>query len=190
MADFYDSDIAAWAEQQADALRRRAANEIDWENVAEEIEDVARRDRDRIYGALLTAITHLLKWQFQPEMRSGTWRSAIVRARDRIAKLVKDSPSLRSYPTAVLPEAYPSARRAAEAETVAWLGYRNRARGPSARCLTMIFGRPERSARTHRHEIAKVRPLQISGSATLPPLPLPAPASDRCPGPSQQYPAR
>ena len=56
MSDLYEADIAAWAEQQADALRRRAANEIDWENVAEEIEDVARRDRNRIYGALLTAI--------------------------------------------------------------------------------------------------------------------------------------
>jgi Domain of unknown function DUF29 len=117
MADLYDTDIAAWAEQQADALRRRAANEIDWNNIAEEIEDVARRDRDRIYGALVTAVAHLLKWQFQPELRSGSWRSAVVRARDRIAKLVKDSPSLRNYPAAALPEAYPPARRLAEAET-------------------------------------------------------------------------
>ena len=38
MSDLYGADIVAWAEQQADALRRRAANEIDWENVAEEIE--------------------------------------------------------------------------------------------------------------------------------------------------------
>jgi hypothetical protein len=37
----YDTDVAAWAEQQAGALRRRAANEIDWDNVAEEIEGVA-----------------------------------------------------------------------------------------------------------------------------------------------------
>ena len=98
MADLYDTDIVSWAEQQADALRRRATNEIDWNNVAEEIEDVARRDRDRLYGALVTAITHLLKWRFQPEMRSGAWRSAVVRARDRIAKLLNDSPSLKGYP--------------------------------------------------------------------------------------------
>jgi glycosyltransferase involved in cell wall biosynthesis len=45
MNDLYEADIAAWAEQQADALRRRAANEIDWENVAEEIESLARSDR-------------------------------------------------------------------------------------------------------------------------------------------------
>jgi hypothetical protein len=117
MSDLYDMDVVAWAEQQADALRRRAANEIDWNNVAEEIEDVAKRERDRIYGALVTAITHLLKWQFQPEMRSSAWRSAVVKARDRIAKLVKDSPSVRNYPAAALADAFPPARRAAEAET-------------------------------------------------------------------------
>jgi hypothetical protein len=111
MSDLYDTDIVAWAEQQAALLRRRASNELDWSNLAEEIEDVARRDRDRIYRALVTAITHLLKWQFQPEMRSGAWRGAVVRARDWIAKLVKDSPSLRNYPAAALAEAYPPARR-------------------------------------------------------------------------------
>jgi hypothetical protein len=33
----YDTDVAAWAEQQAGALRRRAADEIDWDNVAEHV---------------------------------------------------------------------------------------------------------------------------------------------------------
>ena len=32
MADLYDADIMEWSEKQADALRRRAANEIDWDN--------------------------------------------------------------------------------------------------------------------------------------------------------------
>lgn len=43
--NLYDSDTYTWALRQADALRRRAAGEIDWENVAEEIEDLARSDR-------------------------------------------------------------------------------------------------------------------------------------------------
>jgi hypothetical protein len=67
----YDTDTVAWSEAQADALRRRAFNEIDWVNVAEEIADVGKRDRDRMYGALRTALVHLLKWQFQPEARSN-----------------------------------------------------------------------------------------------------------------------
>ncbi len=34
MSDHYEIDIALWSERQADALRRRASNEVDWENVA------------------------------------------------------------------------------------------------------------------------------------------------------------
>ena len=44
MNDLYDEDFVAWSERQAALLRRRAAGElvndaeIDWTNVAEEIE--------------------------------------------------------------------------------------------------------------------------------------------------------
>ena len=116
-SDLYDTDSAAWSEQQADALRRRAFNEIDWVNVAEEIADVGKRDRDRIHGALRTTLVHLLKWQFQPEARSNAWRAAVVKGRERIAKLLEDSPSLQDYPADQLTRAYASARRIAEAET-------------------------------------------------------------------------
>ena len=43
MSDLYEDDILLWSEHQAEALRRRAANEIDWENVAEEIESVGAK---------------------------------------------------------------------------------------------------------------------------------------------------
>ena len=46
MSDLYGDDILLWSERQAELLRRRAAGElvndaeIDWPNVAEEIESV------------------------------------------------------------------------------------------------------------------------------------------------------
>jgi hypothetical protein len=116
MSDPYDTDIAAWAELQADALRRRATNEIDWNNVVEEIEHVAARHKDQIEGRLSVLCEHLLKRQFQPEMRSGSWRGSVVEARDRIASLIRKNPSLQDYPASVLAEAYPPGRRKAEAE--------------------------------------------------------------------------
>ena len=125
MADstLYDTDITGWATRQAALLRRRAAGELvndaelDWTNIAEEIEDVARREKDRLYGALATACEHLLKWQYQPDMRSGSWRSAVAGARDRIAKLIEDSPTLRDYPAQVLARGYVAGWRRAQAET-------------------------------------------------------------------------
>ena len=44
----YDIDFHAWAFVQAHALRRRAANEIDWEHVAEELESLGRSERNRL----------------------------------------------------------------------------------------------------------------------------------------------
>jgi hypothetical protein len=57
MADLYETDIVTWSERQADALRRRAANEIDWDNVAEEIEDVGRSE----INATLSQIDNILR---------------------------------------------------------------------------------------------------------------------------------
>ena len=78
---------------------------------------MGKRDRDRIHGALRTALVHLLKWQFQPEARSNAWRAAVVKGRERIAKLLEDSPSLQDYRADQLSRAYAAARRIAEAET-------------------------------------------------------------------------
>jgi hypothetical protein len=114
-ADLYETNATAWAEAQADALRRRATNEIDWNNVAEEIEDVAQRNRDRIEGALTTALVHLL--QFQQDARSNAWKAMVVSERNRVARLIRRNPSLAGYPAAVLADVYPDACALAEAET-------------------------------------------------------------------------
>ena len=140
MSDLYQADIAAWAEQQADALRRRAANEIDWENVAEEIESLARSDRREIRNRLAIICEHLLKWAYRPK-RVGSWRGSVVEARDQITRLVQESPSLRDYPAAVVAEAYPPAG-ARPKRRLAWAGYPIRAHGPSTKCSIMRSGRP------------------------------------------------
>jgi hypothetical protein len=117
MSDLYETDLAAWAGRQSDALRRRAANEIDWDNVAEEIADVAGRDKDQIESRLAVICTHLLKWQYQPQLRSGSWRGSVAEARNRIARLLKHSPSLKFYPATQLADGYADGRQVAAAET-------------------------------------------------------------------------
>ena len=87
MSDLYDRDVAAWATEQAQALRARSTDTLDWDNLAAEIADVRKRYEDQIENRLITLCAHLLKWQFQPEMRSNSWRGAVIRSRDRIARL-------------------------------------------------------------------------------------------------------
>jgi len=43
-ASAYQFDPYSWALKQARVLRERRATELDWDNLAEEVEDLARRD--------------------------------------------------------------------------------------------------------------------------------------------------
>jgi hypothetical protein len=72
----YDSDILVWSEQQSDLLRRLARGEqvnaeIDWENVAEEIESVGRDQLHAVESLLLQALVQMLKAQAWPEARDA-----------------------------------------------------------------------------------------------------------------------
>ena len=83
MSDQYDTDILLWAEQQADALRRRAANELDWENVAEEIADVGRSELRAVASHLVQALLHDLKAEAWPLSRDVPhWRAEARGHRD------------------------------------------------------------------------------------------------------------
>ena len=55
--DLYDTDFHEWAETQAGLLRKRSANALDWDNLAEEIEALARNDRREIRASRSTVPT-------------------------------------------------------------------------------------------------------------------------------------
>src|SRR5271165_7007037 len=113
----YESDLYEWTKEQADALRRRAPNALDWDHLADEIESLGTSNLDQIESRLENLILHLLKWKYQPELQCGRWRGSILEARHRMARLIKKNPSLSAYAGEYLPEAYPVARRRALAET-------------------------------------------------------------------------
>lgn len=113
----YDEDLVGWAEAQARALRERRFELLDVENVAEEIEDVARSEARAVRSHLETLLLHLLKWRCQPERRSRSWRATIRVARNSIAHDLRDSPSLVPRLPAMIARVYPNARVRAGAET-------------------------------------------------------------------------
>lgn len=113
----YDLDLHAWAHAQADALRRRSANEVDWENVAEEIESLGRQTLAELTNRLEVLIVHLLKWSSQPTLQGSSWMFTIKDQRARIPRLVKKNPSLKAVQDEAFLEAYEDARRSASRET-------------------------------------------------------------------------
>ena len=106
----YDLDFHAWALAQADAIRRRSVNEIDWDNLAEEVESVGRSQRRELRSYLTLLCAHLLKWLHQPERRSRSWVKTIQIARATIPGILDDSPSLRPELEATFAKAYHLAR--------------------------------------------------------------------------------
>ncbi len=109
----YDEDFAAWSSDQAQRLRAQRPGDIDWENVAEEIESLGRSDRRSIGSDLKVVLEHLLKWRYQPGKRTPSWERSIDEHRDRIADMVRESPSLAHLPSDMLQEQYARARRGA-----------------------------------------------------------------------------
>lgn len=90
----YDDDIYAWAQQQAEALRRLAEtrrdlpNELDLENVAEEIEDVGKSELREVESFIQLILIHLLKAASAPQARS--YRKCGLEVRVFRAELLKN----------------------------------------------------------------------------------------------------
>jgi hypothetical protein len=96
----YEEDTVAWAENQAAALRAAAHGgsnqKLDWENLAEEIEDLSKRERQDLASRISTIIEHLTKLTYSPSADPrNTWRRTVRRTRNEIGRILKASPSLR-----------------------------------------------------------------------------------------------
>jgi hypothetical protein len=81
--DLYERDVLAWSERQADLLRRlgrgERVNDIDWDHVAEEIEDVGLSELNAVQSNLEQILVHLLKLRGRPDLGSERgWRAEIV----------------------------------------------------------------------------------------------------------------
>jgi hypothetical protein len=100
LQQLYEDDVVAWAEQQGQALRDAARSNsnlpLDWENLAEEIEDLAKIYRSSLRSHLRRIIQHLVKLQHSPALdpRRG-WRQTVSLARLEVNDLLEESPSLK-----------------------------------------------------------------------------------------------
>jgi hypothetical protein len=113
----HDRDFHAWAITQSELLRQRRFHELDMDYLIDEIEDMGKSERRVIESQLERLLHHLLKWQYQPEHRSGSWSGPLWEARKQISKQIKRNPSLQDYPQQVLADAYEITRIRASAET-------------------------------------------------------------------------
>jgi Domain of unknown function DUF29 len=113
----YDQDFYAWTQEQASLLRNGNLKAIDIEHLAEEIEDMGRSEKRETVSRLEILLMHLLKWQFQPNLRSRSWQSTIKEQRIRLKEHLDENPSLKATLPTILEKAYRLAIIVAERET-------------------------------------------------------------------------
>lgn len=117
MGKLYEKDFFGWTVQQADALRRRSVNEIDWDNLIEEVESLGRSERRELQSRLEVLYLHLLKWAYQPSLRSRSWSNTIDLQRARAREVIDENPGLAPRLVDISSAAYRAARAGATNET-------------------------------------------------------------------------
>jgi hypothetical protein len=115
-ADIED-DFYLWCYQQAELLRQKRCAEADLPNVIEELEGMARSERKALRSSYCLLISHLLKWQFQPQLRTRSWKATITRERGNIREGEDENPSLRKDAKNIVEDAYRLAVQEASDET-------------------------------------------------------------------------
>lgn len=117
IADSYDRDFYAWAMKNAELIRQGRFTEVDAQHIAEELESMGRSERRALMSRLAVLLAHLLKWQYQPTLRSNSWQYTIKEQRLAVADLLEDNPSLKAQLEEIRERAYQSARLIAARET-------------------------------------------------------------------------
>ena len=110
----YQLDPYSWALEQARLLRERRAAELDWDNLAEEVEDLARRDAHALQSNCEVLIAPLLKLAHasvaQRRRNLRLWQLHVRNARRRIVDLLAENPGLKPRTSELFAKAWPYGR--------------------------------------------------------------------------------
>ena len=113
----YEQDFYSWLCHNISLLREGRLSEADVENIAEELDGMSKSQQRELISRLKILFAHLLKWQFQPDRRSNSWKGTILEQRSQIRQLLKISPSLKNRIDEKISDAYEDAVEYASLET-------------------------------------------------------------------------
>jgi hypothetical protein len=113
----YTQDFYAWTQEQAARLAARDADGLDFDHLAEEITSLGKSEQRQLYDRLIVLLEHLLKlsiahasllYVYERNRRGGQVSCRTQRA--RLAKVLRDNPSLTPTVPDELTDAYVVAR--------------------------------------------------------------------------------
>ncbi|MCX7989918.1 MAG: DUF29 domain-containing protein, partial [Aquificaceae bacterium] len=71
LRELYEKDFPLWAEINYELLKERAYELVDWENLLEEVRDMAQRHLDACISYLAVILEHLYKWDNFKRLAGG-----------------------------------------------------------------------------------------------------------------------
>jgi hypothetical protein len=113
----YDRDFYSWTQRQAGLLRQRRFDELDIDNIAEELETLGRSEKRELESRFEILLLHLLKWQYQPERRSNSWKRSIIEQRRQLPRVIDENPGLKPLLPKIFANAYGDALAVIPLET-------------------------------------------------------------------------
>ncbi len=116
LSALYERDETAWLEAMSALAAEGRYADMDHLHLSEYLADMAKRDRREVFSRLVVLLAHLLKWDYQPERRSGSWMGTILEQQRELRQLL-ESGTLYNHAVSVMAEAYAEGRKQAAAET-------------------------------------------------------------------------
>jgi Domain of unknown function DUF29 len=117
LMELYMADEVAWLDAMIELIDAGQIGDLDFEHLKEYLQDLASRDRKDVKNRSKVLIAHVLKWKFQEERRSNSWRSSVTTQRQALEDEFSESQTLRNHAEAALPKVYAQAVEWAADET-------------------------------------------------------------------------
>jgi hypothetical protein len=96
LSELYHTDYYTWALTNAQLLKEGKLNEIDYINLAEEVKDLGISEYRRLESFFANLLSHIYKWDNQPELRSKSWKVTVVNSLLQIEDVIQKNPGLKS----------------------------------------------------------------------------------------------
>ena len=96
----HDRDFNLWTEEIKKAIANRDLDNMDWDNLLDEIDDMGKSDKRALRSYIQRLIEHIFKikyWESERERALNGWKIEVINFRTQIANILEDSPSLKNY---------------------------------------------------------------------------------------------
>ena len=115
LKELHDRDFNLWVEEMKIKIQNREFNEMDWDNLLDEIDDMGASQKRALDSYMQRLTEHILKlkyWQAEVTHCRNGWMVEVTNFRSRINRILKKNPSLKNYLDAEYEDIYQDATKA------------------------------------------------------------------------------